>query len=661
MMNLSIVKLFPDNLVNALCNTLIHSLWQGLVLAAITGIVIVTTRRSSPARRYNLLIGAIALFAITVAGTFIIELGKARVNTSVPVIHNRIANNQSQSNYVQNTNQGYQPTITENISFYLNRNASTIVLIWFMIMCARCLQLATGLQGIYYLRRRNVFKADVYWEERVQELSRRLGINRLVSIVESGLAKTPMVIGHLKPLILVPVGMLAALSAEEVESILVHELAHIRRADYLVNLLQSLMEIVFFFNPAVLWISSLIKAERENCCDDIAIAQSSNKVTYIKALVSCQEFHLSSPAYAMALNGKKGSLKGRVTRILSNSNQSLNRMEKALLAVCLICASLFTAAFTNAEKIDKLVTSAKKAVIHKVESVTNHVEKKETISIVQNKNIVKVAGYKTDSIRKAKVKLFNPSDFGNGTIMKTSNGAYTSYIAKENGTFYQLNYLNDALASMQINGKAVPAHDHGAEVRAVLSHFDREIKSTEPSEPTKLSDKGNLQPLTARQEQLKAMAIADSANRVAAKYKAMADHYQGSKSDSYRENYPKEPVQPKVAERAKVAPVAKAAQSAQVASSAQTGKPKTYTSDKDKTKDMINDLVNDGLIKSKDNLSFKISTEEFIVNGKKQPDAIYQKYRAKYVNTQKKGSWSWFHNFDTSNKSEVNETSSTTP
>jgi bla regulator protein BlaR1 len=80
-----------------------------------------------------------------------------------------------------------------------------------------------------------------------------------------------MVIGNLKPVILMPIGLLTALTTEEVEAILMHELAHIKRRDYLVNLLQSLMEIVFFFNPAVLWISQLIKAERENCCDDLAL------------------------------------------------------------------------------------------------------------------------------------------------------------------------------------------------------------------------------------------------------------------------------------------------------------------------------------------------------------------------------------------------------
>src|ERR1700748_1064273 len=135
-MNLSIVKLFPDSLINVLCNTLIHSLWQGLVLAAITGIVIMCTRKSSPAKRYNLLIGAMALFAIVVACTFIIEFNKARVDVASARTYNYTTPNNTSVYQVQNV-PVYKPTITGNISFYLNRNASTIVLIWFMIMCAR--------------------------------------------------------------------------------------------------------------------------------------------------------------------------------------------------------------------------------------------------------------------------------------------------------------------------------------------------------------------------------------------------------------------------------------------------------------------------------------------------------------------------------------------
>ncbi len=215
---------------------------------------------------------------------------------------------------------------------FLSEHHDNIAIIWFLIVCARCLQLAFGLYGIYRLRRVRISIVKGDWQKRLQLLADRLRLSKAVTLLESGLAKVPMVIGHLKPVVLVPVGLLNALSADEVEAILIHELAHIRRRDYLVNMLQSGMEIVFFFNPAVLWVSKLIKTERENCCDDLAVAQNNNRINYIRALVSCEEYQASVPAYAMGFPGDKNTLLNRVKRIVNNRNYSLNLFEKTVLA-----------------------------------------------------------------------------------------------------------------------------------------------------------------------------------------------------------------------------------------------------------------------------------------------------------------------------------------
>ncbi|WP_317169490.1 M56 family metallopeptidase [Mucilaginibacter humi] len=185
-----------------------------------------------------------------------------------------------------------------------------------------------------------------------------------MSLLESGLTKAPMVIGNLKPVILMPIGLLTALTTAEVEAILVHELAHIKRRDYLVNLLQSLMEIVFFFNPAVLWVSQLIKAERENCCDDLAPAQSSDKVSYVRALLSCEEYQQSVPAYVMAFPGGNGSLFDRVKRIAGNRNHSLNLLEKTMLAICLVVSGLCMSAYAEKENIKRTVHEVVRAIQH---------------------------------------------------------------------------------------------------------------------------------------------------------------------------------------------------------------------------------------------------------------------------------------------------------
>src|SRR5208283_1705660 len=131
------------------------------------------------------------------------------------------------------------------------------------------------------------------------------------------LATVPQVIGYWRPVILMPLGALAGLSAEQVEAILIHELAHIRRADYLVSLAQSLIEGLFFFHPAVWWIGAVVRAEREYACDDDVIALRPNARTYAAALTTLEQSRWLAIQAAAAANG--GNLIGRVRRLLGES------------------------------------------------------------------------------------------------------------------------------------------------------------------------------------------------------------------------------------------------------------------------------------------------------------------------------------------------------
>lgn len=667
-MDFSIVKLFPDNLVKALCDTLIHSLWQGLLMAAITGLIIMFTRKSTPALRYNLLIATMVLFAAGTVCTFIIELNQAPVPVSHPASYDRAPAVNMQPAIKYHAQAVQQNTVKDTLIGYFNRNASVIVLIWFMIVCARCLQLATGLQGIYYLRHKNIFKADKAWEDRVAELAENLGIKRMVTIAESGLAKVPMVIGHLKPLILIPVGLLTAMPAEEIEAILVHELAHIRRSDYLVNLLQSLMEIVFFFNPAVLWISALIKTERENCCDDIAVAQSSSKVNYIKALVSCQEYNTGSPAYVMALKGNKKHLKDRVTRIISNSNHSLNRLEKSLLAICLVTAGLCTAAFTNAAKINKLVASTSKAVIHAGDALKKEIAPKiEPAAPRKPADVSKIVA-KPDTLA-PKFRIYNPAEIGDHTSIQIPNGKFATRLHKERGTLYQLNYKHNVLVSMQVNGKTIPS-DEVVRYQSVIDGIPHDNHIDAASVNENAADHASNADAAAQHDNQQTLSRLDAAKKLYTSRIGLDVRLQGldvqrqkrdlAISDSVYRAYKKVPL-PGIP--AKPYPVnAPVYETPYVA-----GKPyspykpnEVYKGpaiplkDEERRDKVISEMISDGLITSKNNLSFKISTSEFIVNGKKQPDAIYQKYRAKYVKIVKNGEWSWLYNYDTNNKTESN-------
>jgi len=164
------------------------------------------------------------------------------------------------------------------------------------------------------LRRRGVCSAPEGWQQRLDQLSARLRVTKSVALLETVFSEAPVVIGCLRPVILFPVGLLVGMPASQVEAILIHELAHIRRRDYLANLLQTAVEGFLFYHPAVWWISSVIRAERENCCDDLVVAVNGNAHEYATALTALEETRWAANQAALAVTG--GVLMKRIRRLL---------------------------------------------------------------------------------------------------------------------------------------------------------------------------------------------------------------------------------------------------------------------------------------------------------------------------------------------------------
>ncbi|HEY2726356.1 MAG TPA: M56 family metallopeptidase, partial [Parafilimonas sp.] len=235
--------------------TLIHSLWQGIVFAFFTAIILMSTKKSATALRYKLLSSMLVLFIITSAVTFCYEaLSILNYN---PGYYNPVL---VSSGAVVAINDHPAGIIQKSISV-LQPYENLIVLTWFAVITIKCLGLAKGLRDVYILKHRRVFSAGEYWNTRLQILEKNSGIKKQIALLRSTIAKVPMVVGYFKPVILFPAAAFTALAPEEIEAILLHELAHIRRKDYLINIFQRIAEIIFFFNPAVLWMSSLIKEE----------------------------------------------------------------------------------------------------------------------------------------------------------------------------------------------------------------------------------------------------------------------------------------------------------------------------------------------------------------------------------------------------------------
>ncbi|HTD99232.1 MAG TPA: M56 family metallopeptidase [Mucilaginibacter sp.] len=331
-----------DKLIPAFSWMLIHSLWQGLLLSIIAGAVLMLTKKSSAAYRYNLALVLFLAFIGTCLATFMWEWNSGSAQTIVPPIAGGIGANVS-ALFFGNVHDVKQ--LIGTFTAYFSNNAPLIVMIWLVFFLFKSVKMIACLVYNQRIRNRDIHEPSEFWADKVAGFSAKLQIKKTVRLLQSGYIKMPVVIGHLKPIILIPVGLLAGLPAEQVEAILLHELAHIRRNDYFINFLQNITEAIFFFNPGLLWISSLLREERENCCDDMALAQTHDKRGFVQALISFKEHELYGSRYSTAFPGKKNYLMRRVSRILDNKNKTFGVGEKLfLMAGILMISTLITAA-----------------------------------------------------------------------------------------------------------------------------------------------------------------------------------------------------------------------------------------------------------------------------------------------------------------------------
>jgi len=327
-----------DSNVKAICWTLIHSLWIGLAIALLAGLVINVTRRRGAAVRYRLLCSILVLFVLSVSVAYYIEAlpapaGQLSADTTGITVNN--------INYVATNSYAdfHQGPFNKGVAF-LNRNMDIIFLVWLLFFVMKSLKMLGGLLYIRRLRNHKVHEVAPVFKHTIEIFSKRMGIRRAVLLLQSELVKVPVAVGWLKPVILLPMGIVLHLPAEQLESILWHELAHIRRQDYLVNILQGMLETVFFFNPGLMRLSSLIRAEREACCDDMVISRTQQKASYLEALLAFGCGGFNQAGLAMSI-GSGNQLRDRMKRIINQENKKLSMAEKTVLAAGLILLSAF--------------------------------------------------------------------------------------------------------------------------------------------------------------------------------------------------------------------------------------------------------------------------------------------------------------------------------
>ncbi len=335
-------------LLQPLAWTLLHSLWQGALVAAVLGgVLLLAGRRTGiryaaaalaltllvamPAATFALLVpgvnaapGKMEAAAAThaeAAGSFVPESAPAATSAFTPTgghaLAQPAASQGSQRSATMSADNGTQALTLDAI---VHTYGPALVALWLVGVVLLTLRLTGGFMVMQRLRRKRVSLPSVDVLQAFASLARKAGLRRVPALRISRMVDVPMVLGVIRPLVLLPVSALSGLSARDLELLLAHELAHVRRHDLLVNALQRVVEILFFYHPAAWWVSAVMRAEREHACDERAVELAgSSEPEYVAALARLGEARLQH-AFAAAATG--GSLLARVQRLLGRQSGS---------------------------------------------------------------------------------------------------------------------------------------------------------------------------------------------------------------------------------------------------------------------------------------------------------------------------------------------------
>lgn len=334
-----------NDFVFALGWTLIHFLWQGAALAGLFGVTNALLARASADARYAAACVALLLMALAPIATFSVlsiessrfaaVIEPTRLTTTGATVVENDARLDAERGLAQEeatlagdkANAQVGSSLTNLLRGWIEARASSLlalcVWLWAAGVMLLLMRFGGGWMRIRRLRRRAIKPAPQRWQAVMRERAAQLRVNAAVRLCQSALVEVPTVIGWLRPVIIVPVSTLVGLAPMQVEAILVHELMHVRRHDYLVNLAQTVIEITLFYHPAVWWVSSHARSEREHACDDATVrACGGDALMYANALADLEElcrenqsaaFNLPSPS--VAVNGG-GSLMSRIQRLV---------------------------------------------------------------------------------------------------------------------------------------------------------------------------------------------------------------------------------------------------------------------------------------------------------------------------------------------------------
>ncbi len=337
---MSIIEHISHPAINALGWTVFHSLWQIVLIALIWHTAMILAKNSMASLRYKMSLVALLAIPLSFIYTFVRQYA---VYTSARQIVSFefdttawIAAAGDRAFFLIDKD---QPGFLEGLEAY------TPMVFWFYLagLLACSLHALLCYSKIYRLKRKHTRPLPASWQQKLTALIRQTGCKTSIPVKLSQKVNVPVVMGFLKPVVLLPAAMLFSMSTEHIETILLHEFYHIRRKDHYINALQNLIEILFFYHPAAWWISKHIRILREQCVDEWVVGETGSPLIYAQALVTLEKKRdAAMPQPMVAATQSKNYLFTRIKHMMTMKTRSLNTGQKlaAMLAIVFALTSI---------------------------------------------------------------------------------------------------------------------------------------------------------------------------------------------------------------------------------------------------------------------------------------------------------------------------------
>ena len=389
-------------LAQTLAWSLLHSLWQGLLLYVALYVLFKALPDLGSRIKYYLTLSAFSALFIWFAATWVSQYQQLNsivayspthiINYTIPIA--------TAIPTLSTTVPAPSPLHYALIS--LNQCIPYIIVLYLLGLVVMMFRFSMNIIQLKALRTRGLTQPGAQLLTMIENWQAKLGIFRPVQLFISDRINVPMMLGSLKPIILLPIATINNLSTEQVEAILLHELAHIRRHDYLLNIFQTIVETILFFNPFVWLLSRIIRREREECCDELVVTHTTNPLPYATALAMLENNRTNPNQLSLAATGNKNQLLNRIKKIMTMKKKNPGYSQPAIIVAAIIAISLSIAVITITPSLAQKAKGNKsnKANAHAIttdnKSTTDSAQKRADIEH-KSKTLTPVKSIPTDA------------------------------------------------------------------------------------------------------------------------------------------------------------------------------------------------------------------------------------------------------------------------